>query len=86
MWAAAEHSVHEAGDVHEVIAWADEEARRRSAMYTLYAVTTVGVERGLVWLAGVDPTRGLGRPNFERRQPAGVDPVSGTPAEVYRPE
>jgi hypothetical protein len=86
MWAAAEHSVHEAADVHEVIAWADQEARRRSAMYTLYAVTTVGVEQGLVWLAGVDPTRGLGRPNFEGRKPADVDPVSGTPAEVYRPE
>jgi hypothetical protein len=85
MWAAAEHYVSEAEDVHEVIAWADEEARRRSAMYTLYAVASIGVEEGLVWLAGVDPTRGLGGPNFERRQPADVDPVSGTPAEVYRP-
>jgi hypothetical protein len=72
-------------DVHEVIAWADEEARRRSAMYTLYAVVSIGVEEGLVWLAGVDPTRGLGGPNFERRRPADVDPVSGIPAEVYRP-
>jgi hypothetical protein len=86
MWAAAEHCALEAEDVHEVIAWGDEEARRRSATYTLYAVATIGVEEGLVWLAGVDPTRGLKGPNFERRQPADVDPVSGTPAEVYRPE
>jgi hypothetical protein len=73
-------------DVYEVIAWAEEEARRRSAMYTRYAVVAIGEEDGLVWLAGVDPTRGLAGPNFERRHPADVDPVSGTPAEVYRPE
>jgi hypothetical protein len=53
-------------------------------MYTLYAVTTIGVEEGLVWLAGVDPTRGLRGPNFERRHPTDVDPVGGTPVEVYR--
>jgi hypothetical protein len=86
MWAAAEHCVHEAEDVHEVIAWADEEARRRSAMYTLYAVVTLGDEGGLVWLAGVDPTKTLAGPNFERRHPADVDPVNGTPAEVYGPD
>jgi hypothetical protein len=86
MWAAAEHCVSEAEDVHEVIAWADEEARRRSAMYALYGVTTIGVVEGLVWLAGVDPTRGLRGPNFVRPHPADVNPVSGTPAEVYRPE
>ena len=85
MWAAAEHRVLEAEDVHEAMAWADSEARRRSAMYTLYAVTTVGAEEGLVWLAGVDPTRALAGPNFERRHPNDVDPVSGTSAEVYRP-
>lgn len=59
MWAAAEHCVSEAQDVQEVIAWADDEARRRSAMYTLYAIAIIGVEDGLVWLAGVDPTRGI---------------------------
>ena len=78
--------VLEADDVHSVIAWADEEARRRSAMYTLYAMTTIGVEEGLVWLAGVDPTRGFtGTKNFERRQPADVDPVSGTPGRGVSP-
>jgi hypothetical protein len=75
-----------ARDVYEVIAWADEEARRRSAMYTLYAIVAFGEEEGLVWLAGVDPTRVLGGPNFDQRHPEDVDPVSGTPAEVYRPE
>jgi hypothetical protein len=86
MWAAAEHCVGEAEDAHEVIAWAEEEARRRSAIYTLYAVVLIGKEKGLVWLAGLDPTRGLGGPNFDSRHPADVDPVSGTPAEVYRPD
>ncbi len=81
-----DYYVSEAEDVQEVIAWAEGEARRRSAMYTLYAIATIGVEEGLVWLAGVDPTRGLRGPNFEIHHPADVDPVSGTPAEVYRPE
>jgi len=85
MWAASEYCVSEAEDVHEVIEWADEEARRRSAMYALYGVTSIGVEEGLLWLAGVDPTRVRG-PNFEIRHPADVDPVSGTPADVYRTE
>ena len=86
MWAAAEHYVSEAEDVHAVIAWAEEEARTRSAMYTLYAVAAVGDQDGLVWLAGVDPTRGIAGPNFERRHPSEINPVGGTPAEVYRPE
>jgi len=37
----------------------------------------------LVWLAGVDPT--TNGPNFKRRHPADVDPVSGTSTEVYGP-
>ena len=83
MWAATEQYVREAEDVHQVIAWAEEEGQHRAAIYTLYAVTT-GPERDvLVWLAGVDPT--TNGPNFERRHPADVDPVSGTPDEVYRP-
>jgi hypothetical protein len=83
MWAATEQYVREAEDVHQVISWAEEEGQRRSAMYTLYAVTS-GLEREvLVWLAGLDPT--TSGPNFERRHPAHVAPVSGTPEEVYRP-
>jgi hypothetical protein len=83
MWAATEQYVREAADVHEVIAWAEEEGRGRSAMYTLYAVTSTGDGERLTWLGGVDPT--TSGPNFERRHPADVDPVSGTPAEVYSP-
>jgi len=83
MWAAAEQYVREAEDVHQVILWAKEEGHRRSAMYTLYAVTSGPEREVLVWLAGVDPT--TNGPNFERPHPADVDPVSGTPAEVYRP-
>jgi hypothetical protein len=54
-------------------------------MDTLYAVTSIGAEQSLVWLAGVDPTRGLGGLNFERRHPADADPIGGSPAEVYGP-
>jgi hypothetical protein len=82
MWAAYEHYVREADDVHQVISWAEEEGRRRRAMYTLYAVIPTGDGEGLVWLAGVNPTDT--QTNFERRHPVDVDPVSGTPAEVYR--
>ncbi len=83
MWAAAEQYVREAADVHEVIAWAEDEGHSRSAMYTLYAVTSIGDDELLIWLGGVDPT--TNGANFERRHPVHVDPVSGTPAEVYRP-
>ena len=82
MWAASEQYLREAEDVHQVISWAEEEGHRRSAMYTLYAVTSGPEREVLAWLAGVDPTSN--GPNFERRHPADVDPVSGTPAEVYR--
>ena len=75
MWAAAEHYVSEADDVHAVIVWAEEEVRRRSAMYALYAVVAIGDEEGLVWLAGVDPTRaGLQDPNFRATPPRGCRP------------
>ena len=82
MWAAAEQYVRAAEDIHGVISWAEAEGHRRSAMYTLYAVTSGPVREVLVWLADVDPT--TNGPNFERRHPADVDPVSGTPGEVYR--
>ena len=81
MWAAVEQYVREAEDVHQVIAWAEEEGERRAAMYTLYAVTSTGDGERLIWLGGVDPT--TNRPNFERQHPTDVDPVSGTPSEVY---
>lgn len=83
MWAADENDVLDAVDVHEVIAWADAEARRRRSMYTLYAVIATAGERRKIWLAGVDPTV-AGGPNFEQRRPPDVDPVGGTAAEVYR--
>lgn len=81
MWAAAEQYVREAADVHEVIAWAEKEGESRSAMYTLYAVTSTGDGERLIWLGGVDPT--TDGPNFERHHPMNVDPVGGTPREVY---
>jgi hypothetical protein len=83
MWAADEQCVREAADVQQVISWAEEEGQRRSATYTLYAVTEGGDGEVLVWLAGVDPT--TNGPNFERRHPVDVNPVNGTPGEVYGP-
>jgi len=76
-WESTEYDVGDAVDVHEVIAWANDEARKRKSVYTLYAVANTSTEEVLVWLAGVDPTISDGaRPNFGRRQPLGVDPVS----------
>jgi hypothetical protein len=81
VWAADENDVRDAADVHEAIAWADEEARRRRAAYTLYALIRMGDEEGRVWIGGVNPTTS-GR-NFERRQPSDVDPVWGSPTDAY---
>lgn len=67
MWVGAEHDVAGAEDVHEVIAWADAEAQQRQSTYTLYAMVDRDDDRGLVWLAGVDPTSSAS--NFERPQP-----------------
>jgi hypothetical protein len=84
-WAASENDVRDAADVHGVIAWADEEARRRRAAYTLYAVIMMGDNReGRVWIAGVNPTRSGA--NFERRQPPDVDPVWGNATDAYESE
>ena len=52
---AEEFELTGAEDVHEVLAWADENAPPES-IYTLYAVVEMGGEKGLVHLAGVDPT------------------------------
>jgi hypothetical protein len=82
--AASEHDLLEAADVHEAIEWADAEARLRQSTYTPYAVVTLGEQQGQVWLAGVDPTV-HSSPNFERRHPPDVNPVGGTPTEVYGP-
>jgi hypothetical protein len=38
---------------------------------------------GLVWLAGWNPT--VNGPNFQDRQPSGVDPSTGTVKDVFGP-
>jgi hypothetical protein len=68
MWAAKENDVIGAEDVHRVIEWAEDEARRRASTYTLFAKVDHGESRGLVWLAGFDPTA-HSRPNFKRQHP-----------------
>ena len=83
MWAALECDISEATDLFEVLEWAHEEARQRQSIFSLYAIVRHGDEYGEVWLAGWNPTRS--GEDFSRRQPAEIDPVSGTPSEVYGP-
>lgn len=84
VWAASEYDVYEAVDLLEALDWANSEARERQSIFTIYAVIERGGREGMVWLAGWDPTASS-RPNFSRRQPPEVDPVSGTPLDVYGP-
>lgn len=52
---AQEFELTGAKDVHEVLAWANENAPVGST-YTLYALVDRNGEPGLVRLAGIDPT------------------------------
>lgn len=100
IWSAHEHEVLDVADVHEVITWADEEARRRRAAYTVYAVTEYWTPRNevvgeavsefdrhevAVWLGGWEPTKPPSIENFGRLLPPGAQPVGGSPEEVYGP-
>jgi hypothetical protein len=73
MWEASENDVLDAQDVHEVIEWAEAEARKRSSVYTIFAKVDSGGRRELVWLAGINPVRP--QSNFGRQHPADVTPV-----------
>ena len=53
-WAAEEYEITHA-DVHEVLAWASEAAEGRE--FGVFVVADHDDERGLIRLAGVDPTR-----------------------------
>jgi hypothetical protein len=75
--AAYEFDIADAADVHEVIGWAEQEARTRGSTYTLFARVDRGeTDRGLIWLAGVDPTV-WSSPNFEREHPSGIEQATG---------
>jgi hypothetical protein len=82
MWAAQENDVLDVPDVVEALRWAEGEARKRRAIFQLFAVVDLN-RQGMVWLAGWLPTRPTG-PNYERRQPPDVNPTHGAPSEVYR--
>jgi len=73
MWSANEIDLLDVRDVVEALRWAEEEARRRDSIFTLYAVVDRGDGEGLVWLVGWDPTV-HSRPNYADRQP--LDPAS----------
>jgi hypothetical protein len=96
-WAAHEHEVLDVVDVHEVIGWADEEAHRRRAAYTVYAVIEVFTPRDetpggavsefdrremAVWLGGWEPTQASSEPNFGRLLPPGAEPTWGDPEDL----
>jgi hypothetical protein len=83
MWAATENDMLDVRDVVEAVRWAEEEARRRGAIFTLYAVMDRGGQEGQLWLAGWNPTV-HSRPNYEDRQPTDVNPSTGTVTEVFR--
>ncbi len=56
-YSCREHRVMDADDVHEVLAWADREARGHET-FTLYVERTERQGTGLIRLAGADPTAG----------------------------
>ena len=82
-WAAAEYDVRGVRDVVEVLEWAYAEARARRSIFSLFALKSAGDRETIVWIGGWNPTSSGS--NFERRLPPDVDPVSGTPLEVYGP-
>lgn len=84
MWAANENDLLEVRDVVEAVRWAEEEARRRGGIYTLYAVLDRGGSEGMVWLAGWNPTV-HSRPNYVERQPPDVNPSTGAVTDVFGP-
>ena len=54
-WESQEFELRNARDAREALDWADREAGS-DRIFTLYALVELGGERGLVRLAGVDPT------------------------------
>jgi hypothetical protein len=101
LWSAHYNEVFDVSDVHELLTWADEEARKRGAAYTLYAVIELYVPRNEiigeavtefgrreleVWIGGWDPTKNPSTPNFGRLLPPDAQPIGGTPDEVYGPK
>jgi hypothetical protein len=82
MWAANENDMLDVRDVVEAVRWAEEEARRRGSIFTLYAVMDRGGSEGMLWLAGWNPTF-HSSPNYADRQPIDTNPSTGTVTEVF---
>jgi hypothetical protein len=56
-WHEDMHESTNAPDVVEVVQWAEEEARKCLALYTIFPRMSFDKDSpGLVWLAGLDPT------------------------------
>jgi hypothetical protein len=68
IWVALEYDVVDAEDVHEVIAWAENEAGS-ACTYALYVKLDRDDSNGMIHIAGVDPTAAPGHMTFRRRHP-----------------
>jgi hypothetical protein len=76
-WHEDMHEITNATDVVEVVEWAEQEARKRRALYTIFLRMDRGdAGVGLVWLAGLDPTVHP-KHNSDTTRPAGVTPMAG---------
>src|SRR4051794_29060973 len=67
LWESSEWRITSVADICEALAWADAEARRRGATYTLQAVIDTGDAEERVWLGGNNPT--WGKDEYERSLP-----------------
>jgi hypothetical protein len=83
-WTEDMNEIAAAADVVEVVQWAESEASKRQALYTVFARMEFGEHGpGLVWLAGLDPTASP-EWNFDSPRPSDVTPMAdGT--QPHRP-
>ena len=58
LWSSSEWRLTSVTDIVEALAWADTEAGRRGATYTLDAVIDEGETERRIWIGGNNPTWG----------------------------
>jgi hypothetical protein len=80
-WRSEMYEVVAAADIVEGVEWAENGAKERNAIYTIFARMEHG-EPGLVWIAGIDPTSARG--NFDMPRPSDATPMAGG-TDPYRP-
>jgi hypothetical protein len=75
-WREDMHEIQDAPDIVEVVEWAEEEARKRDALFTIFVRMNSADGAGLVWVAGLDPTVAPEH-NFATIRPSGATPMAG---------